>query len=1171
MSDLVLIAVPNRLLDPADVPGHEIGRPAVLRVVVVPRLDGDSLTAEGLDGWPQVLLDDLDFRLYVKNPAGVRAARFRPVLYDAVADQDVWDAVFRGDAARLFAGLREPDRAVVTPRYGDAQRIGLTYSEASEVLAEPDGTPDLARYLQPWAAVPPPEPPRDSPLLDSAMDFRRTFGLIREHPEVLRDLGLVFELLIDADELDGGDRLSVRASGTDLVLTSPWTWYELATDGFWPGADPERAGDIRRGVVDLSHAPRIDLVDETRGTPPWAIATFDVDGGVIGLRAAARLLASGTGTDPSGPSTPNGPGAQLPALRSAGLMLIRPDRQREFEDRLDRASLRARNRVHATDGNAEDELDATELVLGYRVDVFDADDLQWRSLCAREAVYSVLDAAGDRIEIGTGRGRREEGHVKHLAAVRGEDGVARADEIVVRWDGWSLAVPPPELAHRPDRTWQAAAPRMAAPYNLDWSFDVPEGALPRLRFGRRYRLRVRVADIAGGGPDLDAVADDRASDEIAYRRAEPVAPPRLYVDSAPLPGAAVDRLVIRSDQGMTADEFAAAEPRYAARDACTLHPPAAAFALIEQHGVLDSMTDAESWRLAAQALRIEPGDQPALSLPDPAAAGVAAYAGGPWSAADWRPWPGTDTKTVMVGDHVPESTPVALSWENGDRLRIDLAPGESADVELSSTITPDLLPHFAVHEWLGPRAAPGGVTSGNALRGRHPLLSPPVTVHAVHAVRRPRIAPVWRELQATRGEGDTAAIVTAEFAENGLHTASTGRVEVAAAWEEWSDDSVRPMTAGHVHDQDVDRDQAPRLRFAHQFGDTRHRDVTYTAKAVSRYRPYFAPEDPPQAFELTGEPRTVVVPSSARPPKPEVLAVLPGFRWSAQTGPDRIVRRRSGNRLVVELARPWYATGAGECLGVVASESPGDAAQSVTELAGDPVYASPRVGRYPGAEWFGGEARSLRLPGGELTASVIACPVALEGDAWRAEVVLTPPADMRAYRPFVRLAVARYQPYSLPALELSPVVTTERVPLLPDREIVVEHAGGRLLVRVHGVGPQPPNRVEVGIDEAPDGGPAPELIAVDPAADPGLPAWRPLPAFTRTGDASGTPIELPLPPGGRPLRLRVREVEDLTPLGDLAAPAEGLGAQPPELTERTVLIDHIPIPGGWLPEGDDHG
>ena len=47
---------------------------------------------------------------------------------------------------------------------------------------------------------------------------------------------------------------------------------------------------------------------------------------------------------------------------------------------------------------------------------------------------------------------------------------------------------------------------------------------------------------------------------------------------------------------------------------------------------------------------------------------------------------------------------------------------------------------------------------------------------------------------------------------------------------------------------------------------------------------------------------------------------------------------------------------------------------------------------------------------------------------WYADIQMSPGPS---YRPLVRLAVARYQPNSLPGLELSPAVATDLVQLLP--------------------------------------------------------------------------------------------------------------------------------------------
>lgn len=1182
VSDLVWIAVPHRLLDGSDerivqMPGTtKLRRPAVVRVAVVPRLEGGILGTHGLGDWPRRLREELTFQMDVMTSDGVHEAPTAPTLFDPVAQLDVWNTVFRGDAAVLYARPPRQDQELpedLANQYDNARKISSTYRKVSKLLAEEsesDARDRVLEQIRDWETSARPVEPRAPYFVEEGFDFRRTFGLLREHPEVLRDLGLVFELLVEGDELTAGDSseqfLAIRSDTLGGFVTSPWTRYEIDDGGFWPGADPERQGGARRGVVDLSGADRVDVLDDDAGTPQWAIATFDVDGGVTDLEATAKVLASGQITD-----------AALPALRSSGLMLLRPGRQQDFDDRLKAADSRATNRAQQKNGG--DHLSADDLVLGYRLDVISAEDPTWRSLCGREASYWVTDDETQRrVEIGSGRGRSEEGHVKHLAAVRGEDGVVRADQILVRWDGWSLAVPPLSLMYEAEPAQQP--PSRDRPYHLNWQFVVPPGSLARLRFGWHYRLRIRVADIAGGGPDLDALRrDEGASNEVVYRRAEPVPPPRRHLDASQLPGAAVDRLVIRSDHGMSVEDFLAAEPHYATVDTCTLYPPTAPFALIEQHGAFDPpKTDHESWLLAARTLDVQSGDHPVEALPDPAASGVAAYVapadGGVerplWQSASWGRWPDYTPKTVVAGDDPTGDAPISLDWDaSGDKLHVNLAKGEEAEVELSSTIALGQLRKFAVHEWLDR----GQFDADDAYRGRHPMLSPSVKVHVVHAVRRPLVDPLWRSpVPVSRAKSDTVAVVSPEFAQNGLDTDSTSRIEVAGSWEDWDDDTVTQVTADRVHHQDVDRGDIPPLRFRHEFADTKHRDVIYTVKAVSRFRRFFEPSDPDEAFEAVGEQERVIVKSSARPPLPEVLAVVPGFRWSTETTDDRIVRRRSSNRLVVELARPWYITGAGETLGVVATLE-NEPAYPVTEVSGDPVYGRPpRIDPYPRANWFEGDERSVKLPDTDTDVSVIGSPVTLAGNRWQAEVVLRVPEDVRAYRPFIRLAVTRYQPDSIEDLELSRVVTTGWVSLMPDREITVEQVGWEMHVHVNGINPEAPNRVDVTVDECITDGDAQDvgLTAVDDdMSDREIPVWRALPGFSHSDKSPGEAIVVPLPSSDRPLRLRIREIEDLDPLGDRALADEGLDTMPPELRERTVLVDHIPIPAHWLREGTE--
>ena len=61
-----------------------------------------------------------------------------------------------------------------------------------------------------------------------------------------------------------------------------------------------------------------------------------------------------------------------------------------------------------------------------------------------------------------------------------------------------------------------------------------------------------------------------------------------------------------------------------------------------------------------------------------------------------------------------------------------------------------------------------------------------------------------------------------------------------------------------------------------------------------------------------------------------------------------------------------------------------------------------------------------------------------------------------SYTPLVSLSVARYQPFSLPGLELSPLVRVDHVPLLPTRTLTVTRDAAGVVVRLDGLGPRTP-------------------------------------------------------------------------------------------------------------------
>ena len=109
-------------------------------------------------------------------------------------------------------------------------------------------------------------------------------------------------------------------------------------------------------------------------------------------------------------------------------------------------------------------------------------------------------------------------------------------------------------------------------------------------------------------------------------------------------------------------------------------------------------------------------------------------------------------------------------------------------------------------------------------------------------------------------------------------------------------------------------------------------------------------------FQRARQQEPINILSTARPPAPGVLGVVPAFRWQrTQPGADRIEHTRRSQRLRVELARPWFQTGEGEQLAVVLA--PGDAALAavsdlVTRIGRDPLFGTPATPPRPKPDWF---------------------------------------------------------------------------------------------------------------------------------------------------------------------------------------------------------------------------
>lgn len=958
--------------------------------------------------------------------------------------------------------------------------------------------------------------------LAESWDFHQAISSLGDFPEVLRWLGLVVDLRLPAGTvLPAAGTIRLSSSGVawqaGTTVVTPRTHFVSSATLFTAAPRPVQP-EISNGFL---------RVDDAR----FGVIQNDVPGDAVKLRnAATHFLRFAKAVDR--PGTVPGEGG-LPALRTTGLSLVRRNAAAELADQFLRSC--ALNRFLASEDHSpepdpvadtgpaplpSDELFAEDLVRGYRVDVFDTKTGVWRSLCERTGKYRFLEAVGAPPP----ESATDEGFVQ-LAATTPSDPTApkslRAGESLFTWNGWSLAAPRPGKAIMPDDTHDDPPNTAATPFRIETEFSAKPFSLPRLRFGRRYRVRARVADLAGNsvlrpddGASFEALGSAPMTSEITAVRYEPVAPPVLMLRSAPVEGESVERLVVRTP---AIGGLGAATERHVA-------PPKTSQLLAELHGGFDGATTVDGtpagYALASResnsakdgavqtrpAIDGNPGVIPATPsesdpwiqpdpfltvkyLPDPQARGVA-FTGLPGEPAPGtvrritfgipagKAWPDLkafriELKAIPDGDvpNVPAWSVSPIDPDTGV-LTVELAPAERATIRINSVIDPTDLDSRGVWEWtdeMGP--ANLATVKKSVIDGRHWAHLPWRELTLVHAVQKPLEAPAVVILNMEKALGDTFAVVDDGSVD--VNAPSTGRVQLLAKWTDPIDDPSKPMApvpdlrtqSSHVCEVEVPEGVDPvslkaSLPWKHELHDTKYHRVDYTPVAVTRFREYFpASTNTPAATTHVGAAFGVDILNSARPDAPKILYILPVFDWDSPPGtPGMLKRVRKGGGLRVYLERPWFSSGDGELLGVVFQDSANfltldDSLKPfVTQWGADPIWdGSPTWSAALAAHFLDSKKSAPALSLEEIPA-----PVAVAGyePGFDAERNLWY-ADLRidlgdAYWPFVRLALARYQPMSVPDAHLSRVVQTDFIQVPPTREAEISIAEPVVHVKVSG-------------------------------------------------------------------------------------------------------------------------
>ncbi|MCP2033574.1 hypothetical protein L1279_000557 [Planomicrobium sp. HSC-17F08] len=477
----------------------------------------------------------------------------------------------------------------------------------------------------------------------NTVDFHQMLSALGDYPELMRMLGLVIDLQVDANSFpwtqsEGGpvkNKIRVvpqwrssfpnRQPGQQNEWSadySPWTFYAYKNNSVnFFSAFPY--GENFLGVWRPSD--EIDLVQ------------VDPDGAALKTFNFAGSLVKMTRDRNDQPiDAPEKIG--VPTLRTSGIAVIRNKNAFEFSSLFQRSA--KLNRMFEGSITLElADLYASDISKGYRVDIFDKTSRTWKSLHERIGTYHIVNANGMNKTI------VDEGYIQPSVTSPAKQ-ESPADELYIHeslftWDGWSLSAPLPgksisrspraPVPEEPETLPQKVTNNAMTELGLETSFKAKVGSLPRLRFGRSYTLRIRTVDLAGNGPTIEEANSletalpgqiektylPKNEWSLLYSRFEPINPPELIprqlykpitssnntAPTAYTEGESLERLVIRSNFNQSAGEYANAYPSYQAENERHVAAPKASLRLIEMHGLLDEALDAKNAGLAQEEVK----------------------------------------------------------------------------------------------------------------------------------------------------------------------------------------------------------------------------------------------------------------------------------------------------------------------------------------------------------------------------------------------------------------------------------------------------------------------------------------------------------------------------------------------------------------------------------------
>lgn len=573
-----------------------------------------------------------------------------------------------------------------------------------------------------------------------------------------------------------------------------------------------------------------------------------------------------------------------------------------------------------------------------------------------------------------------------------------------------------------------------------------------------------------------------------------VAPPRVtqrfaethsVIDKNGVPDASRYEMLVHKDKGfpscvMPASDFLNADPNSAGN----YSGPTTPYSVSEARFELPYLPDPYAVQICARLRRL--GDKGWTDMYIP-------LYGDPKGAV-MPDWPDSRPVTIEGSETFP------INYFNFDipsrTLQIHMNKGCRHKLRLSCMLNAEMLETMALWALMqkstarGPKQRSAADLKAFILEGKHYMFTPWREIELIHATQKPLVVPAFAKFDVARDKG--ALDVTFPVLQTPLSGPSTGRLDLDASWDEPDDNPVdidaksQPVirtfkqNVAQVAIQRIDGFFSPYVNtsLSQHFPDTRYRRVSYSMQAISRFKEFFEKSlreksllENESAMRVPSASIVRWIKSSAPPPLPGVLYVIPTFGWFRNAA-STASRRVGGLR--VYLDRPWMSTGFNEMLGVILPDGAagntdsGDNDPLVTQWGRDPIRISkdiptisPKASAFrlakrqgpvacPGMDAFPDEEGNLpepfkltglTIPGRPGAYSVAAHEVGFDKDRqlWYADVNVAMPKG--SYFPFLRLAVARYQPTSVEGCHLSGAVSCDFIQLSADRIAVLIPVG----------------------------------------------------------------------------------------------------------------------------------